>query len=250
MMKKVRLQKYLAEKGIDSRRNCEKLIAQGKVKVNHLIVTTLGTKIDPAKDLVEFNHQTIYPNRKKNKLYILMNKPKGYLCTYHDPFGRPTIYDLLKNIKTRINYAGRLDLNSEGLLLLSNDGELIHQLTHPSKELKKVYMVKIRGTPSDTELQRLKQGIPLSRHFTTSPCQVTIVKKNPLSTILEITIREGKKRQIRRMFSSIGFSVLRLKRIKMGNISLNNLKPGQYRFLKKQEIEKLKNKSDVGKMKG
>lgn len=250
MMKKVRLQKYLAEKGIDSRRNCEKLIAQGKIRVNHLIVATLGTRIDPAKDLVEFNHQIIYPNRKKKQLYIVMNKPKGYLCTYRDPFGRPTIYDLLKDIKTRINYAGRLDLNSEGLLLLTNDGELIYQLTHPSKELKKVYRVKIGGVPGDPELQRLEQGIPLSPHFITSPCKVTIIKKNPLSTILEITIREGKKRQIRRMFSSIGFSVLRLKRIKMGDISLNSLKPGQYRFLKKQEIERLKNKIDVGKMKG
>jgi pseudouridine synthase len=237
-MKKVRLQKYLAEKGIDSRRKCEELIAQGKVKVNNSVVTKLGTQIDPIKDLVEFEHRIISQDIKK--IYILLNKPRGYLCTYRDPFGRPTIYDLLKNIKTKINYAGRLDFYSEGLVLLTNDGDFINHLTHPVKKIKKVYIVKIKGIPSVMDLDKLEQGIPLSKNFTTAPCKIKIVKKDNSSTILEVTLREGKKRQVRRMFSYIGLTVSRLKRIKIGVISLGSLKPGQYRYIKEREIMEFK----------
>jgi len=240
MMVKMRLQKYLAEKGIDSRRKCEEFIVQGKVKVNHVVVTKLGTRIDPKKDLVEFeDHQIV--DQDIDKLYILLNKPRGYLCTYHDPFARPTIYDLLKGINIKINYAGRLDYLSEGLVLLTNDGNLIYQLTHPKKEIEKVYIIKIKGIPDNEDLEKLKKGVPLSPIFTTSPCHIRILKKNKNTSILEVTIREGKKRQIRRMFLYLKFPVLRLKRIKIGVLSLDNLKSGHYRYLGSQEVRKLKN---------
>ncbi len=238
MMRKIRLQKYLAEKGIDSRRKCEELIVKGKVRVNKSVVIRLGTCINPLKDLVELDHKSI--SKDIENVYIMLNKPRGYLCTYRDPFGRPTIYDLLKKIKIKINYAGRLDFLSEGLVLLTNDGNLIYQLTHPKKNIEKVYLVKIKGTPSDDDLVKLKQGIPLSSIFTTSPCKVEILRKNNNTSTLEVTIREGKKRQIRRMFSYLKFPVRRLKRIQIGVLSLGNLESGHYRFLSEQEVRKLK----------
>lgn len=239
MMMKMRLQKYLAEKGIDSRRKCDELIVQGRVKVNHCFVTNPGTRIDPNKDLVELDDQTV--NREIKKQYVLLNKPRGYLCTYCDPFGRPTVYDLLVDIKTKINYAGRLDYHSEGLVLLTNDGDLIYQLTHPKKGIKKVYIVKIKGIPDSRDLEKLQQGIPLSPTFTTSTCQVKILRKSKNTSTLEVTIQEGKKRQIRRMFLYLKFPVLRLKRIKIGVLSLGNIKSGHYRYLNNQEVNNLKN---------
>ena len=238
-MKKIRLQKYLAKQGIDSRRKCEAFIVQGRVKVNHSIVTKLGTCIDPSKDIVEIDHKRISQNIKK--IYILLNKPRGYLCTYFDPFGRPTIYDLLKEIKTRINYAGRLDYLSEGLVLLTNDGDLVYKLTHPKKKIEKVYIVKVKGFPNNEELTKIEQGIPLSPTFTTSPCKAIILSKNMSTSTLEVTIREGKKRQIRRMFSYINYNVVRLKRIKIGLLTLKKLKTGHYRYLDCEEVKKIKN---------
>lgn len=237
-MVKMRLQKFLTEKGIDSRRKCEQLITQGKIKVNNVVVTKLGTTVEPDKDTIEVNNQII--NQNINKIYILLNKPSGYLCTSYDPFGRATIYDLMEKIPVKVNYAGRLDFYSEGLVLLTNDGELIHKITHPQKEIKKVYLVKVKGLPDIRDLEQLKQGIPLSPTFTTAPCQVKIVKRNKNNSTLEISICEGKKRQIRRMFSYLGFPVLSLKRTQIGILSLGNLKSGHYRFLNKEEIEQLK----------
>ncbi|MBN2395895.1 MAG: rRNA pseudouridine synthase [Candidatus Atribacteria bacterium] len=235
---KVRLQKYLAEMGIDSRRKCEEYIIQGKVKVNHSIITKLGTKIDPAYDLVEYQHQII--KEKLRKIYVLLNKPDGYLCTSHDPFGRLTIFDLLKGVKTRLSYAGRLDYHSEGLVLLTNDGDLIYQLTHPGKEISKVYQVIVEGFPKMTDLERLEKGVSIYEDFTTGNCKIKVLEKNISDTLLEVTIHEGKKRQIRRMFSYIGLNVIRLRRIRIGNLSLDNLKPGCYRYLRDQEIRQLK----------
>lgn len=234
----MRLQKFLAEKGIDSRRKCEELIVQGKVKVNHHIITALGTQINPEKDRIEVNNRSIEPNVEK--IYLLLNKPCGYLCTYRDPLNRPTIYDLLSNIRAKVNYAGRLDYDSEGLVLLTNDGNLIYRLTHPGKGIQKKYLVKIQGIPKHEDLDRLKSGIPLSPNFTTSPCHVKMVKEHKNNSTLEIEIHEGKKRQIRRMFSFLGYPVLQLKRIQIGSLSLGHLKSGQYRYLGKKETERLK----------
>jgi len=230
----MRLHKFLAQMGINSRRNCEKLIVKGKVKVNNVIITQLGTEIDTNKDKIKVNNKIVH--KKVPRIYVLLNKPRGFLCTYHDPFGRPTIYDLLKKIKIKLNYAGRLDLDSEGLVFLTNDGELINQITHPKKKIKKVYLVKIKGFPNDNDLRVLTNGVPISHIFTTNPCQLKILKKNKNNCIVEISINEGKKRQIRRMFSYLGFQVLKLTRTQIGILNLKGLKSGQYRFLGKQEI--------------
>lgn len=225
--------------GVESRRKCEKLIIQGKVKVNGAIITELGTKIDVNKDKIEVNSKII--TKKISRIYLILNKPKGFLCTYHDPFGRPTIYDLLKKIKNKLNYAGRLDLNSEGLVFLTNDGELINQITHPKKKIKKVYEVKIKGHLNENYLRQLEKGVPITPIFTTNPCQVKLLKTGIENSLLKISISEGKKRQVRRMLAYLGFQVLELKRTHIGILNMNNLETGQYRFLKREEIKKLKN---------
>lgn len=240
-MKKIRLQKYLAEKGIDSRRKCEKLIVHGRIKVNNHIVTQLGTQVDPKIDKIAFDNKLIQDKIKK--VYLMLNKPQGYLTTSSDPFGRPTVYDLIKDVKIRLNYAGRLDYDSEGLLIFTNDGDLIYQLTHPGKKIEKVYIVKIKGIPNKISLQKIKQGLPLSTNFTTSPSQIKILKKNNDMSTIEIKINEGKKRQVKRMFSYVNHPVVYLKRIRMGFLSLGTLKRGKYRFLNSGEVAKLKQSS-------
>lgn len=239
-MGKVRLHKYLAGMEIGSRRNCEMLIQNGKVKVNNVIVTELGTIINTDSDTVKVYNKLI-TTKNILKIYLLLHKPKGFLCTYHDPFGRPTIYDLLKNIKNRLNYAGRLDFESEGLVFLTNDGEIIHKITHPREMVKKVYEVKTKGIPGDNDIRQLRKGIPIGPGIITSPCQVKILKKSLNSSILEITISEGKNRQIRKMLDYLGIQILRLKRTRIGILTIDGLKPGEYRFLGKHEIVKLKN---------
>jgi pseudouridine synthase len=238
-MKKVRLQKYLATQGINSRRKCEELIIKGRVKVNDSIVTKLGTCINPSEDIIEVDNKNIAKTIKR--IYIILNKPSGYLCTQQDPFKRPTIYDLIREINVRINYAGRLDFFSEGLVLLTSDGELIHKLIHPRNKIEKVYVVKIKGTINNDELEKLQKGVPISPKLITSPCKVTVLKRYQKTTILKIIIKEGKKRQIRRMLSYLNFQVLKLKRIKIGPISLGNLKTGRYRYLTCDEVKRIKN---------
>ena len=237
-MGKMRLHKFLSQAGVDSRRKCEKLIIQGKVKVNGTTVTKLGTTIDIHNDKVEINNQVIFKNIPR--IYLLLNKPKGFLCTHHDPLGRPTIYDLLKGIRYKLNYAGRLDFDSKGLVFLTNDGELINQITHPKREIKKVYIVKVKGRINENNLEQLENGIPITPVYTTNPCQVKLLKKNKNNSILKIIISEGKKRQIRKMFAYLGYHILELKRTEIGFLNIGELRPGQYRILKKQEIKKFK----------
>ncbi len=235
----MKLHKFLANMGIDSRRKCEKLIVQGRVKVNGTQITKLGMEINPDVDRILVDNKVVEQNVQR--VHVLLNKPSGYLCTYHDPFGRPTIYDLLQGIETKLNYAGRLDLDSEGLILLTNDGALIHQITHPRQKIKKTYQVKVRGAPGANDLKLLQEGIPLSTNFTTSPCQVKIIKQNNYYSLLEISIHEGKKRQIRRMFSFLGYQVLELKRTKIGILNMDGLPCGKYRYLTEREVRKIKN---------
>ena len=234
----MKLHKYLAEMGIDSRRKCEKLIVQGKVKVNDILVTKLGIEIEPDVDRISVDDKVVKKNIER--IYILLNKPSRYLCTYHDPFGRPTIYNLLDGIETKLNYAGRLDFDSEGLIFLTNDGSLIHKITHPRKKIKKIYQVRVKGFPNANDIKLLEEGIPLTEDFTTSPCKVKKVKTDNYDSLLEISIHEGKKRQIRRMLSFLGYQVLELKRTKIGILALNGLKIGKYRFLTAQEVSELK----------
>ncbi|HBY58109.1 MAG TPA: pseudouridine synthase [Candidatus Atribacteria bacterium] len=235
-----RLQKYLARVGIASRRKCEELILQGLVRVNHRVVTKLGTKVDSQKDIIEVKGKEVKLVDNKKYTYILLNKPKGYLTSLYDPYNRPTILDFLKGVKERIYPVGRLDYNSEGLLLLTNDGEITYALTHPSKKIEKTYIVKVKGVPSLKKLKLLSEGIVLKNNYKISSCQIRLIKTINENAILKIKIKEGKKRQIRKMGEYIGHPVLELRRIQMGPIRLKGLKPGEYRYLSKQEVENLK----------
>jgi len=235
-----RLQKYLAGAGIASRRKCEELILQGQVQVNNSVVIKLGTKVDPQKNIVEVKGKLVKYKEKKHYSYILLNKPKGYLTSLSDPFGRPTVLDLLKDVKERVYPVGRLDHNSEGLLIFTNDGELTYALTHPAKEVEKVYIVKVKGIPSSEKLKTLSKGVVLENNYKISPCNIYLLKITNGNAILKIKIREGKKRQIRKMAEYIGHFVLKLRRIQTGPISLKGVKPGEYRYLSKQEIKSLK----------
>jgi len=234
-----RLQKYLASVGIASRRKCEELILHGHIRVNNSVVTKLGTKIDPQKDIVEVKGKLIR-YKKKRYSYILLNKPKGFLTSLSDPFGRPTVLDLLKSIKERVYPVGRLDFNSEGILILTNDGDLAYALTHPAKEVEKVYIVKVKGIPSPEKLKILSKGVALENNYRISPCNIYLLKITNGNAILKIKIREGKKRQIRKMGEYIGHFVLKLRRTQLGPIYLKGVKPGEYRYLNKEEIKSLK----------
>ena len=235
-----RLQKYLAGAGIASRRKCEELILQGRVEVNNFVVTELGTKVDPRKDIIKVDDKLVKYKEDKHYSYILLNKPKGYLTSLSDPFGRKTVMDLLKDVKERVHPVGRLDYNSEGLLILTNDGELTNTLTHPSKEVEKVYIVKLKGIPSSEKLKILSKGVTLKNNYKLSPCSIYLINTINGNAILKIKIKEGKKRQIRKMAEYIGHFVLKLRRIQTGPISLKGEKPGEYRYLNKEEIKSLK----------
>lgn len=235
-----RLQKYLAGAGISSRRKCEELILQGQVRVNKSVITKLGTKVDPQKDMIEVEGKLVKYEEKKHYSYILLNKPKGYLTSLSDPFGRAVILDLLKDVKERVYPVGRLDFNSEGLLILTNDGELAYALTHPSKEVEKVYIVKVKGIPSPEKLRTLSKGVILEDNYRILPCNIYLLKITNGNAILKIKIREGKKRQIRKMGEYMGHFILKLRRTQLGPITLKGVKPGEYRYLNKEEIKSLK----------
>ncbi len=232
----IRLQKIIAQ-GYDlSRRAAEKAILSGRVTVNGKTVSILGTKVNPKTDIVCVDGKTV--ELPKQYYYLAYYKPCGQLVTKHDPYGRETIWTMLPRWKPILNSAGRLDLNSEGLLILTNDGSLINALTHPRHAIRKVYEVRIKGVPNESKIKRLQNGIKLAEGLT-KPAKVKVIDKQKNSTVLEIIIEEGKKRQIRRMCQAIGHSVIALKRIAVGNITLGNMSPGQSRQLTNKEIEGL-----------
>ncbi|MEW6275493.1 MAG: pseudouridine synthase [Bacillota bacterium] len=232
-----RLHKYLARAGVASRRKCEELIQAGLVKVNDQIVTRLGTSIDPAVDRVEVAGRPV--QKPGEKVYILLNKPAGYVTTVHDPQGRPKVLDLLKNVRQRVYPVGRLDYETEGLLLLTNDGELAYALTHPRHQVQKTYLAWVSGVPPADKLAQMAKGMLLS-DGPTAPARVKLKGKNKKGAVLEISIHEGRKRQVRRMCARIGHPVYRLKRIGLGPLALRGLKPGEYRLLTPEEVAKLK----------
>ena len=236
-MEEMRLQKYLANCGIASRRKCEEYILQGKVKINGKIVTELGTKIIPEKDKIEYNGKEVKEN--KNLVYILLNKPIGYVTTVDDQFNRDTVLDLVK-VKERIVPVGRLDMYTSGALILSNDGDFIYKVTHPKHEIEKTYTVTIVGIVKDEEVEQLRKGVQIE-DYTTKPAKVKILKTDTEKNIsrLEITIHEGKNRQVRKMCEAIGRKVLALHRSKIGNIGVKDLELGKWRYLKKNEVEYL-----------
>jgi 23S rRNA pseudouridine2605 synthase len=260
-MPQERLQKILASAGVASRRKSEELIASGQVSVNGKTVSEMGAKADPEVDRISVNGQILHgPERK---VYLLMNKPKGYVTTVSDPEGRPTIMDLLPNIPARVFPVGRLDYTSEGLLLLTNDGELMQKLTHASSHFLKTYLVKVSGIPTREAIEKLRSGIVLppvkahdmhgqplkrkpsseSRPVKTSPAKIELIREgdNPW---YEITIIEGRNRQLRRMFEQIGHRVEKIKRVKYGPLVLN-VEPGKVRQLTKDEVAALQRPSSV-----
>lgn len=234
----VRLQKFLADNGIASRRKAEQLILDGRVKVNGSVINQLGSKINPHKDKVEVDEKEVKIN--KEKVYILLNKPIGYVTTVDDQFNRDTVMDLLKNVKERVVPVGRLDMYTSGALLLSNDGEFVNIITHPSHEIEKTYNVTVRGKITDQDMKELQNGVDIGG-YTTKPAKTKILKidENKNISRFQIKIHEGKNRQIRRMCKAINKPVLALHRAGIGNINVKDLRLGQYRYLSRKEIEDL-----------
>ena len=237
-MEEVRLQKYLADCGIASRRKCEQYIQQGKVQVNGKVVTELGTKINPKKVQVKFENKEITKNRKM--VYILLNKPIGYVTTVDDQFNRDTVLDLVK-VKERIVPVGRLDMYTSGALILTNDGDFIYKVTHPKHEIEKTYTVTLKGIIQNDEVEKLRKGVQIE-DYTTKPAKVKILKIVQEKNIsrLEIIIHEGKNRQVRKMCEAIGKKVLALHRSKIGKIGVKDLKLGEWRYLTEKEIQQFK----------
>lgn len=236
-MEEIRLQKYLAEAGIASRRKAEELIQQGKVKVNNVIVTELGTKINPEKDKIEYEGKTI--TREDKKVYILLNKPIGYVTTAKDQFNRDSVLDLVK-VKQRIVPVGRLDMYTSGALLLTNDGDFVYQVTHPKHEIEKTYTVTLKGMITKTTIEMLKKGVKI-QDYVTRPAKVRILKieEDKNQSRLEITIHEGKNRQIRKMCEAVGHRVLALHRSKIAGIGVKELPLGKWRYLSENEINQI-----------
>jgi len=231
-----RLQKVISHAGIASRREAERLITAGRVVVNGSIVTQLGTKVDPTRDKVKVDGRLVksFPEG----VGIVVNKPVGYVSTLKDPQERPVVTDLLDRITTRVFPVGRLDYDAEGLLLLTNDGELAHRLQHPRYKISRTYEVKIKDVPTDDELSRLRKGVKLEDGITL-PAKVTFLKKAMKNCWLKITIYEGRNRQVKRMCAAIGHPVIKLKRVRFGPLSLGSVLRGQYRYLTEGEVRKL-----------
>ena len=236
-MEKIRLQKFLAECGIASRRKAEEYIIEGRVKVNGKIQTELGTKIDPEVDKVYFDEELIIKNDEK--VYILLNKPIGYVTTVKDQFNRDTVMDLVK-IDKKVVPVGRLDMYTSGALILTNDGDFVYKVTHPKHEVDKTYNVTIKGDISIDEIEMLRKGVIIDGYKTKS-AKVRILKKveDKNLTRIEVMIHEGRNRQIRKMFKSINKSVVALHRSKIGNISVNDMKIGKWRYLSQDEVNSL-----------
>lgn len=231
----IRLQKYIANSGICSRRRAEELMLEGKVAVNGRIVTEMGTKVSDS-DVVEVEGKRILPETKK--IYVLLNKPRGYITTMSEQFGRPMITDLLKEIPERVYPVGRLDMDTTGLILMTNDGDLANYLAHPTSEIKKTYAVTVAEAPKEENLNRLREGVLLGDKVT-APAQVSLVKMRKQFSVLHITIHEGRNRQVRRMFEAIGHEVLSLERIQYAFLTLDGVAVGEWRYLTEEEIKQL-----------
>ncbi len=235
-----RLQKFLAESGVASRRKSEELIKSGKIKLNGKIVTELGTKINPEKDVIEYNGNVI--KKQNNKVYILLNKPIGYVTTVKDQFNRDTVMDLIKGVKEKVVPVGRLDMYTSGAILLSNDGEFVNKITHPKNEIEKTYNVTLVGEITNNEIQKLKSGVEIDNNgerYITSKAKVKILKIDKEKNIsrVQITIHEGKNREIRKMCESINKKVLALHRTKIGDIDIKDLRLGSWRYLVQEELK-------------
>lgn len=232
----MRLNKYIASAGVCSRRKADELIANGNVKVNGAVVREMGFDVAPG-DKVWVNGKLI--EGEKDKVYVAVNKPLGYITSMEDDKGRATVAELVSDIPERLFPVGRLDYNTTGLLIMTNDGQLTYSLTHPKHEVDKTYVATVAGVVSDRRLSQLRKGVDIGG-FVTSPAKVKVLKQNPRSAVVEISIHEGKNRQVRKMFAAVGNKVQSLERVAIGEIRLGRLRPGHYRKLTRQEINYLK----------
>jgi len=233
----MRLQKYMALSGVASRRKSEQMIQNGEVKVNNIIVTELGTIIEPEKDRVIVNDKRI--KLEVNKVYIMLNKPVGYVSTLKDEKDRKIVTDLIEDVPERIYPVGRLDADTTGLILLTNDGDLAFKLTHPSKKIPKKYIAIVEGVPNKVELDKMRNGVYIDGKKT-APADVKIAKKYDEDSILEIEIHEGRNRQVKKMCEAVNHPVKKLKRVSIGDIELGGLNIGNWRFLNDEELNYLK----------
>ncbi|MBO3443084.1 pseudouridine synthase [Clostridium sp. CCUG 7971] len=235
----MRINKYIASCGVASRRKAEEIILEKRVKVNGKVVEELSFNIDEKNDLVEIDNKRIGIN--ENYIYIVLNKPEGYITTVKDQFDRPSVLDLVSDIKERIYPIGRLDYETSGLLILTNDGDLTYKLTHPKHEVAKTYIARVKGIPSSEKMKQFEEGLYIE-DYKTAPAKIRIIDKNEEKnySICEIKIHEGRNRQVRKMCKSIGHPVQRLKRAAMGKITLKGTEIGKYRHLTSEEIDYLK----------
>ena len=235
----MRINKYIASCGVASRRKAEEIILDGRVTVNGKLVTELAFNIDEEKDIVEIDGEQI--GVEKNNVYIVLNKPEGYITTVKDQFDRPSVLDLVKDIDERVYPIGRLDYETSGLLILTNDGDLTYKLTHPKHEVDKTYMAIVKGVPNAQEIKNFEEGLYIE-DYKTAPAKIKVVKINEEKnySICQIKIHEGKNRQVRKMFKAINHPVLRLKRTAMGKIRIGECEIGKYRYLTEDEVKYLK----------
>ena len=232
----MRLQHFLALAGVASRRQCEHIMTAGRVRLNGRVARELGTKVNPEEDIIEVDGKRV---EIQKKMYVLLNKPKGYLTAAADSRGRHTVGELVADLPVRVYPVGRLDMDTDGVLLMTNDGELSYRLMHPRFGVEKVYHAEVAGNPSKEALEALRAGVDIGG-LTTSPARVRLTKSIKKGALLEISVHEGRKRQIKRMCKAVGYPVVNLTRIEFGGLRAGNLKPSQYRLLSDSEVASLK----------
>jgi len=240
-----RLQKLIAAAGVASRRHAEELIVAGRVTVNGEVIKELGSKADPDKDHIKVNGKLINPQLKsREKVYVLLNKPKGYLSSVSDPEGRPLVTELLPPSLGKLYPVGRLDFNTEGLLLLTNDGDFTNFVTAARNRVEKVYEVKVKGVPAESGIARLRRGVTLEDDTRTAPAKITKLHETQTNAWYEVLLHQGRNQQVRRMFELIGHSVLKLRRVRIGFLTDDKMKPGAWRFLSVGEVARLMKKKE------
>jgi len=235
----MRLNKYLSHCGVASRRQADDMILAGRVVVNGEKAIKLGIIIDEKKDKVEVDERLV--TLPEEDAYVILNKPRGYISSMVDKYNRPTVVELVRGVRQRVYPVGRLDLDTEGLLLLTNDGELAFRLAHPKFEIKKIYMVTVKGYFPINLTQKMEEGIPLDDGYL-ARCKAKFMSAHEELSVIQVELTEGKKREIRRMFSALGYQVKHLKRIRFADISCEGMRPGSWRYLNRKEIIKLKRK--------
>ncbi|MGH9968962.1 MAG: pseudouridine synthase [Pyrinomonadaceae bacterium] len=235
-----RLQKLIAAAGIASRRHAEELITSGQVTLNGKVVTELGTKADPERDHIKVRGKLINPVlARRERVYVLLNKPKGYLSSVSDPEGRPLVTELLPASLGRLHPVGRLDFNTEGLLLLTNDGDFTNFITAARNRVEKVYEAKVKGLPPESAIERIRRGVTLEDGTRTAPAKITRVHETSTNAWFEVILHQGRNQQIRRMFDLIGHSVVKLRRARIGSLEDDKLRPGYWRLLTPREVKSL-----------